>query len=128
MALALDRVLGGEGKLVGDGGSRDALLGLHHEMAGAVEIDIAARQAAGVQEGDRAFKAVVVVLRIRGGGLGGVNAKKLGQFDGELLKIGALTAARGRPTGNEEVDIQRVRRSTKDKTLMACGAGLGKDF
>lgn len=130
MALAFDGVLGEEGKLVRLRlpAFADALLGLHHEMAGAVEVDIAARLAAGVQEGDRAFKAVVVVLHIRSGGFGGVNAQKLGQFDGELLKIGALTAARGRPPGNEDVDIQGVRRSTKDDPLMACRAGLGKRF
>jgi hypothetical protein len=39
--------------------------------------------------------AVDVVLLVRGGGLWGVDVQQLDRVDGELLKIGALTAAGG---------------------------------
>jgi len=39
-----------------------ALLGLHHKSPTPVKVDVASRLGFGVNEGDRLFKAVIVVL------------------------------------------------------------------
>ena len=91
MALPLFRGVGQKGKLIViGGGAMNALLGLHYERPAPVQIDKAARLGAGVDEGDRAFKAEIVTLRIRGGGVGGIDVQQLGQLNRELLKVGAL--------------------------------------
>jgi len=61
-----------------------------------------------VDEGDRGFKAVIVALRIRGGGLGGVDVQHLGQLNRELLEVGALGPSRGFPARDEIVDDQWI--------------------
>ncbi|MBC7740521.1 MAG: hypothetical protein H7245_25760 [Candidatus Saccharibacteria bacterium] len=61
-------------------GPRGALLGLHHEMPSAVQVDEATRLCAGMQKGDGAFKAVTVARAVRGGRVGFHHAQQFGQF------------------------------------------------
>ena len=75
-----------------------ALRGFHDKMPGAVKVDETARLAARVNEGDRAFKTVAVVLPVSRGGVRFRNAQKVGQFIGEGLKIRPLAAPRLPPT------------------------------
>ena len=103
--------VGQEGKLVRGGltAFAGALLGLHDKVLGAVEVDKALGLSVGVEEGDGAFKAVVVILGGRMGGLGVGDAKKPGQFDGKLVEVSTFAAARTVPALHKLIDrIQRI--------------------
>lgn len=91
-----------------------ALLGFHDEGTAPVKVDEAARLRAGVDEGHGPLETVIIVLRIRRGGLGGRNPQELRQLDGELLEIGPLAAARGRPAVNEIINVQNRSRLFRD--------------
>lgn len=87
------------------GQAASTLLGLHDEAAAAIEIYEAARLCPGMDKGDRALKPIVVCLSIGGRRLRRFNLKELGQLNGKLLKVGALTAAGRFPAGDEGFNV-----------------------
>ena len=100
--IGVQRRLGG----VGFGDFVAALLGFHDEMLGPVEVDKPLRLRCAVQKGDGTFKPIVVILGVSRDGLWRINAQKLRQFQGKLVEIGALTAARPNPSRNKRITIQ----------------------
>jgi len=53
----------------------------------------------------RAFKTIVVVLIVTGGGLGLVHAKQVCQVTGETLKVGPFSATAALPAFNELINV-----------------------
>jgi hypothetical protein len=86
--------------------SAGALLCFPHEAISPVGVDNAARLGVGVNEGDGPLMMIVVFMAIWRSGLRGIAAKWLCRFDGELLKVSSLAAARGMPTAQELFNVQ----------------------
>lgn len=83
--------------LIGGQIAPGALFCFNHEMAGAIQVYEATRLGAGVDEGDRMFKAIGVGLGRFGRGGGALHAQKIRQFGRKGLEVGTLAAARRFP-------------------------------